>query len=30
VQNPFLLHGPEQIATRGRLKAPPEAGEFAT
>jgi hypothetical protein len=24
------LHRPEQIATRGRLKAPPEAGEFAT
>jgi hypothetical protein len=24
------VHGPEEIATRGRLKSPPEAGEFAT
>ena len=26
----FVLHGPEVIATRGRSKPPPEAGEFAS
>ena len=25
-ESPVMLHGPEQIATRGRLNSPPEAG----
>ena len=26
----WLLHGPTEIASRGRLKSPPEVGVFAT